>query len=403
MTSENDKNDQHDEEPSLLNLSDITEEEKNLIQRDNYNGSSDEEYEDEDDAEALIEPSETAMTTEALEKALAQIDDPLNNRLSPKRRSSLKKAINHKKNPVQCPWYPSLTMYEWITLIMGMFELQYIYFEDNVTAFVHNPTFIGMNGHMRRKIKAEIKNLAILCFATAVQGYACSPNGNAMLMRGGTQTVATNNKFYDTYENIQIEDWEKTIINPVAKWMANTFMSRTVKKLHTNAPARKRKLSNSDGKPAQDSESVATSYWFTEHNLTTTKGGECALSYLSDRFVPITKTCNHRTKIVFSKACFYTTALIVVRLGVDTSNWQFSSDQMLKEECDAWKELKQLAWTSEQAVTRSVNRFKQADIKYNAWCSDTVLRKRAGTLTLASTSTQLASTQNQKNDKNNKE
>ena len=63
MTSENDKNDQRDEEPSLLNLSDITEEEKNLIQRDNYNGSSDEEYEDEHDAEALLEPSVTAMTT----------------------------------------------------------------------------------------------------------------------------------------------------------------------------------------------------------------------------------------------------------------------------------------------------------------------------------------------------
>ena len=388
MSSDNENNNKRNEELPQLSFSNITEHEKNLLDRSNYIGSSDEEDEDEDHPETHMQPVEKPMTTEAREKLLANIDDPLNRRLSSRRRKTLKKALDHKNNPINCPWYPSLTMYEWIAFIMGMFELQYIYFEENVTAFVHNPTFIGMNGHMRRKIKAEIKNLAILCFATAVHGYACSPNGNAMLMRGGTHTVTTNYKFYDIYENIEIADWEAKIIKPVAQWMANTFMSKSVKKLHSNTPAKKRKFDNTEDNPAEDSKSVATSYWFTEHNLLNTKGGECALSYLSDRFVPITKTCNHRTKIVFSKACFYTTALIVVRLGVDTSNWQFSSDQMLKDEHEAWKELKQLAWTSEEAVTRSVNRYKQTDTSYNTWYSNTLLRSRAGLSTLASASAQ---------------
>ena len=84
MSSDNEKNNKGDEEPAQLSFSNITEHEKNLLDRSNYIGSSDEEDEDEDHAETHMQPVEKPMTTEAREKLLANIDDPLNRRLSSK-------------------------------------------------------------------------------------------------------------------------------------------------------------------------------------------------------------------------------------------------------------------------------------------------------------------------------
>ena len=90
-----------------------------------------------------------------------------------------------------------------------------------------------------------------------------------------------------------------------------------------------------------------------------TKGGECALSYFNERFSLITKNCTSRTKIDASASVFFQSALIIQRLGVEIHKWPLDDTQLEEDEQQAWIDLEILAWKSEQAVIRAVNRYKE--------------------------------------------
>ena len=103
-----------------------------------------------------------------------------------------------------------------------MFELQFNFFEQHVIELQHNKTFQEMNGQCKAKFTGEIKNCAIACFSTAVQGYS-----NVMLMRGSGVTVLENEKCFKRCakldKNWSGDNWIKTVINPVARWMHGAF------------------------------------------------------------------------------------------------------------------------------------------------------------------------------------
>ena len=349
--------------PEVLDLSDITPYEQALTEEKNYIGSSDEdEYSDENDGNENVNENKEQENEEEL---IAKIPDPLNNRLSSQDRKTLKAALNHRNKPIKCPWYPTIDMYDWVALVMGMFDLQFKYFEEQLLVIQYNRAFIEMNGQMRRKIIAEIKNLAVICFAAAVFGYNCDNNVNPLIMRGGKITVLQNQKFYDTFKDLDYctkEIWCMGVINPIARWMTKTFKSSTIRKLHSKPLVgikRKMMTSQTGHHPFLILKPDASNGWFNEDDLKNTKGGECALSYFNERFSLITKNCTNRTKIDASGSVFFQSALIIQRLGVDIHKWPFDDTQLEEDEQQAWIDLGILAWKSERAVIRAVNRYKE--------------------------------------------
>ena len=347
----------------VVDLSDITPYEQALMEEKNYIGSSDE---DACSNESHGNDNVNANKEEENEEELiAKIPDPLNNRLSKQDRKTLKAALNHKNNPIKCPWYPTIDIYDWVALIMGMFDLQFKYFEEQLLVMQCNRAFMEMNGHMRRKIIAEIKNLAVVCFAAAVFGYNCDNNVNPLIMRGGKITVLQNHKFYDTFKDLGYctnEVWRKRVINPIATWMTKTFKSSTIRKLHSKPLAgikRKMVTSHTGHHPFIILKPDASNGWFNEDDLKNTKGGECALSYFNERFSLITKNCTSRTKIDASASVFFQSALIIQRLGVEINKWPLDDTQLEEDEQQAWIDLEKLAWKSEQAVIRAVKRYKE--------------------------------------------
>ena len=157
----------------------LTEKQKQLINRTNYKGSYNDEgapHKEGNEGDALDQEDD--------EIAFATIQDPLKHRLSTKHRRSLKFLLKPDKNPIPCPWCPSIQIYDWIVIVIGMFELQFNFLEENVVELQHNKTFQDMKGQCKAKFTGDIKNCAIACFSTAVQGYS-----NAMLMRSLGVTV----------------------------------------------------------------------------------------------------------------------------------------------------------------------------------------------------------------------
>ena len=179
----------------------LTESQKQLIDRRNYKGSSDEADNNDEGTSDREEHEGDALDEEDDEIAFATIQDPLKHRLSTKRRRSLKALLKPDQNPIPCPWCPSIQIYDWIVIVIGFFELQFNFFEERVIELQHNKTFHDMKGQCKAKFTGEIKNCAIACFSTAVQGYS-----NAMLMRGSGVTVLENEIFFQRYEKLD-KNW----------------------------------------------------------------------------------------------------------------------------------------------------------------------------------------------------
>ena len=362
-----------------VDLSALTPHEQSLTEEKNYIGSSDEDEHSNENESVNVNGNEE----ENEEESIAKIPDPLNNRLSREHRKTLKAALDHRNTPVKCPWYPTIDMYDWVALIMGMFDLQFNYFEEQLLVMQCNRAFLEMNGQLRRKIIAEIKNLAVICFAAAVFGYNCDNNVNPLIMRGAKITVLQNYKFYDTFKELgycNIEAWNKGIINPIARWMTKTFKSSTIRKLHSKplvGTKRKMITHHSGDAPLLISKTDASNSWFNEHDLKNTRGGECALGYFNERFSLITKNCTSRTKIDASASVFFQSALIIQRLGVEINKWPFDDTQLEQHEQQAWIDLEKLAWKSEEAVIRAVNRYKQIPPeKLHKWRQKVLLETR---------------------------
>ena len=334
----------------------LTESQKQLIDIANYKGSSDEEQEGSEQRESEAEDNDEEEDDET---AFARINDPLNHQLSSKRRHSLKLVLKSEKNDIPCPWCPSIQIYDWIVIVFGMFELQFNFFEEHVGDLQHNKTFQNMNGQCKAKFTGEIKNCAMVCFSTAVQGY-----DNPMLGRGSGLTVLGNQKFYQRYEDDTWTEayWNKTVINPVAKWMDEAFKSQAIMQLHSTISAtRKAKKRNSKGTtvdvPFPAPTLSHTNSWFVADDLLNGKGGETSLAYFGKRFSLVTATCDSTTEITNPKFVFFITGLVLQRIGIVTHKWQLKTDDLLPEEVIIYNDNKKLAWTSKERVNRIINRY----------------------------------------------
>ena len=351
----------------------LTEKQKQLIDPTNYKGSSDEADDNDEEAAGEERNKRDALDQEDDEIAFATIQDPLNHRLSSKRRRSLKALLKPDKNHIPCPWCPSIHIYDWIVIVIGMFELQFNFFEEHVVELQHNKTFQEMKGQCKAKFTGEIKNCAIACFSAAVQGYS-----NAMLMRGsGGVTVLNNENFFQRYEKIDNnwsgDNWIKTIINPLARWIDDSFRSQAIMQLYTtvSAPRNSRKR-NSKGAsvPVAACPSVRShnNSWFTANDLLNGRGGGTTLAYFAKRFSLVTDTCDSTTKITDSKCVFFVTGLVLQRIGIVTDKWQLKTDNLLPTEIKIYNDNKKLAWTSRERVERFLNRYKlERAQRIHAW------------------------------------
>ena len=76
-------------------------------------------------------------------------------------------------------------MYDWIVIVMAMFEV-YVNYVENLIGQMHHRLAIGDEDIFIRSLKGEVRHLAVICFATAVQGPS---HLNRLLGRGSALTV----------------------------------------------------------------------------------------------------------------------------------------------------------------------------------------------------------------------
>ena len=147
-----------------------------------------------------------------------------------------------------------------------------------------------------------------------------------MLKRGSAITILTNDHFY-LQHRLAPDTWAHTIIGPVARWMTRSFGGRTR---------------------------------LTEDALQNTKGGEVSLAHFNYHFPWITTNLPTLPldKIQNGKWLTYLSAVIVVRLGIKTDKWRQPQNLTVGEQ-QTWNHLKQFAWNSEQAVTCSVQHYRE--------------------------------------------
>ena len=166
---------------------------------------------------------------------------------------------------------------------------------------------------------------------------------------------------------------DKTIINPIAKWIDGAFKSEAIMQLYrtVSAPRHSRKRNSTGGSVPVRAPVPVRSHnnsWFIANDLLNGKGGETTLAYFRKRFSLLTETCSGTTKITDSKCAFFITGLILQRIGIVTDKWQLKTDDLLPTEIKIYNDNKKLAWTSRERVNRYINRYKFEQAKrIDAW------------------------------------
>ena len=268
------------------------------------------------------------------------IPDPLDHQLAAQHRATLRVALDHNNNPINCPWFPSVNMYEWIVIVMAMFEVYHNYVEGLVAEMLNRlGTFDQKNFIMQ--LQDEIKNLAVVCFARAVQGY---PNGTHLFRAGSTVSVLTNSEFYRQC-GFTSDTWTHAIIEPVAVWMTESFGqingNRTIQTVWSN------------GHPRQLP-------WFTEDHLQNTAIGGTSLYHfdLRTRYIATNILALDLTVIHNHEWLTFLSGVILVRLGILTDRWRQPENLTVREQ-ETWNHLRQFAWDSETAVAHCVEHHAQ--------------------------------------------
>ena len=279
---------------------------------------------------------------------------------------------------VMCPWYPEITMYTWIVIIMGILEVQFLYIESNIDVFIRNECFKNkMKGQNIRSVLGEFRNLAGICFAVAVHGpkkFYLTGNvkvTNRLLLRGGKnqETVLNNPEFYASLKELNDQwdeqSWKELFVNPIADWMAETaFASHTINRLTSKGT--KSNIIDSEVAQANRKVTDTAAPCIMVNDLKNGKCGEKNLAYFNSHRIMIKRKIFVDSELPTVNTSCFGSWLIIERFGVKLRQWTIDDTGLDEDEIEIWKNSRKLAWTSETEIKKYVDNFNTRQAKRDA-------------------------------------